>query len=430
MTNEAKHQETLQVARGMHDILPERADRHVEIESAARKAFDVFRYREIRTPVLESAALFQRAIGVATDIVEKEMFTLKDRGDRVLCLRPEGTAGVVRAYIENNLAHTIAESKFFYIGPMFRAERPQKGRYREFVQIGAEFFGNARPSADAEVIALLFSLIQNAGIRELQVFINSIGCRECRVKYTQSLVEYFSGKKAELCENCTRRLEKNPLRLLDCKWDAVKFTDAPKTIDALCAACAEHYARVKSGLNAMSVPFIEQPRLVRGLDYYTRTVFEIYPSSTMGSQDALAAGGRYDNLVEQLGGAPTPAVGFAMGMERILNQLDLSASSAPAGRRGVFILPLGDAAFETTQKLLHTLRLAGVQAETGMPDQSIKSQMRFADKLGSEFCVIIGDNELKSGEYALKNLETQKQQGISKDAIVQFLQDHYSQKSS
>ncbi len=427
---EKKPQEPLQAARGMHDILPSRSDRYASMESAARKVFSAFNYTEIRTPVMEPAELYERAIGETTDIVEKEMFVLKDRGDRRLCLRPEGTAGIVRAYIENNLGHEFPIAKFFYIGPMFRAERPQKGRYREFVQIGSEYFGNERPAADAETIILAHSLIKKFGLSDIQILVNTIGCPACRPKYLEVLKAYLEGKKNDLCENCRTRLVKNPLRALDCKEDADKFGDAPKTVDHLCEACRTHYASVLEHLKSAQVPFAERPRLVRGLDYYTRTVFEVYSTGNTGSQGALAAGGRYDGLVEQLGGNPVPAVGFALGVERVLNELDAASPVSDAkSRRGVFLIPLGAPAYEVVQKLLIQVREAGIPAESGAADQSIKSQMRLADRIGAEYCVIIGDNELASGEFALKNLESKSQQNIPKDKLVQVLVDRYSVKS-
>lgn len=423
MNQEPKTQEPLQAARGMNDVLPSRAEGYARLEAVARRFFDSFNFNEIRTPVLEPVSLFERAIGAATDIVEKEMFTLKDRGDRQLCLRPEGTAGAVRAYIENNLGHEFPVSKFYYIGPMFRAERPQKGRYREFVQIGSEYLGNAKPAADAETIGVAMAVIRGAGVKQAHVFLNSIGCSECRPQYLEKLKTYLKGKSG-LCEHCKSRMTKNPLRVLDCKEDAEKLSDAPRTVDSLCAACKAHYAEVKSLLKMYVIPHTEQPRLVRGLDYYTRTVFEIYPSGKSGSQDALAAGGRYDGLVELLGGAPTPAVGFALGVERVLNELE-AQGALPAVRRGVFMLPLGDSAFEPSQKLLWQLRETGIRCETGQPDQSIKSQMRLADRLQMEFCIIMGENEIKDNFVMLKNLEKQSQDKVSMSEIVGKLQDHY-----
>lgn len=415
------NQEPLQAARGMNDVLPARAEGYARLESVARRLFNSFSFKEIRTPVLEPAALFERAVGAATDIVEKEMFTLKDRGDRLLCLRPEGTAGVVRAFIENDPGREFPISKFFYIGPMFRAERPQKGRYREFVQIGSECFGNPRPAADAETIGVAMAVIRGAGVDQAHVLVNSIGCSECRPAYLKKLVDYLKGISG-LCEHCKTRMSKNPLRVLDCKGDASKLEDAPKTVDSLCAACREHYAGVRKLLKMYAIPYSEQSRLVRGLDYYTRTVFEIYPAGKSGSQDALAAGGRYDDLVGLLGGTPTPAVGFALGVERVLNEIEAQNPASEPGRKGVFVVTLGDAAFEPSQKLLWKLREAGVPSETGWPDQSIKSQMRLADRLNMEYCVIIGENEIKSGKYAVKNLSEQTQRDVQAESVVEAVQ--------
>lgn len=428
MTSKPQSQEPLQAARGMHDVLPQRAEDHAKLETLARKLFEDTGFREIRTPILESVSLFERAIGEATDIVEKEMFTLKDRGDRLLALRPEGTAGVVRAFIDNHLANDFPGAKFFYIGHMFRAERPQKGRYREFVQIGAEWFGKPRPEVDAMTIYIAYALIRGAGIKQCHIFINSIGCAECRPGYLGRLLQFLNGKMKELCQNCRIRIKKNPLRVLDCKEDANKFLDAPKTIDFLCKGCRDHHDRMRTVLGWLEVPVTDQTQLVRGLDYYTRTVFEIYATGKTGSQDALAAGGRYDNLVERLGGQPTPAVGFALGVERVLNEIEAQGPAPAPERRGVFMVPLGETAFESSHKLLHQLQEASVPSETGWPDQSIKSQMRLADRLEMEFCVIIGENEIKDNFVMLKNLNKQTQEKVPMGEIVKKLQDYYTGK--
>jgi histidyl-tRNA synthetase len=416
---------SIQTARGMHDILPEQANRYAEIEEEARDVLGKWGYREIRTPVMESASLFQRAIGESTDIVEKEMFTLKDRGDRVLCLRPEGTAGVVRAFIENSLDQKFVVQKFFYIGPMFRAERPQKGRYREFYQIGSEWFGEPDPKADVEIINFVRVLLEKFNV-PIRILLNSIGCNTCRREYIRKLLNYLKSKSDRLCDHCKERMNKNPLRVLDCKEDSPKLTDAPTTIDNLCEDCRMHFNQVQGSLKGFQIPFDIFPRLVRGLDYYTRTVFEVYPSGQIGSQDALAAGGRYDGLVEQLGGKPTPAVGFALGVERVLNYIEQTRPQREAARAGVFFAPLGSQAHKKCVELVHDLRDAVVRRVpivSGSYLQSLKSLMRRADHGGYEFCVIIGDNELNNNKATVKNLKNQSQETVPLDQLVETMKE-------
>ena len=423
--NDTPRQENLQTARGMHDILPEQAERYAELEDLAREMFRIFEYQEIRTPVLEPVELFVRAVGEATDIVEKEMFTFKDRGDRVLCLRPEGTAGVVRSFIENSLALKYARPKFFYIGPMFRAERPQKGRYREFEQIGLEYFGDPNPAADVEAITFVPQLLKKYNA-PVQIYLNTIGCPNCRPEYVRKLLEYLKSKAGSLCGHCQSRIEKNPLRVLDCKEDAAKLADAPRTLDSLCRECRDHFDEVRDMLKTFQFSFEINPRLVRGLDYYTRTVFEIYPVSQTGSQDALAAGGRYDGLVELLGGQPTPAVGFALGVERVLSYVEQTYPKREADRRSVFIAPIGAAASKKATELMFALRRAAVPASAGYPSQSLKSLLREADRIGSRFCVILGDNELRDGSAAVKNLAKQSQETVPLDTLIEYLKKELS----
>jgi histidyl-tRNA synthetase len=422
-TEKTKTQEPLQTVRGMQDFLPDRSGLVSEIEAQARAIFGRFGYREIRTPVMESAALFQRAIGEATDIVEKEMFSLKDRGDRLLCLRPEGTAGVVRSYIENSLGKKQSVNKLFYIGPMFRAERPQAGRFRQFVQIGSEYFGSAAPAADAETIVLVGRILAASGASSYEAHLNSLGCPECRPAYTQNLLQFLRGIESRLCEDCKRRIGKNPLRVLDCKVDPDKLAGAPNPLESLCGACREHHGQVKKLLSAVKLPFREVPQMVRGLDYYTRTVFEFYATGKTGSQDALAAGGRYDRLVEDLGGDPTPAVGFALGLERVLAlaQEQRAAQTPARDPRQAFVVALGESATEKAFELLDLLRSAGWSADAALGGQSMKSQMRMADSLGARYCLILGDNELRDGTVAVKDLEQKSQEMVPMDRLIETL---------
>ncbi|MBI3012465.1 MAG: histidine--tRNA ligase, partial [Elusimicrobia bacterium] len=379
----------IQAARGMRDSLPPATINLARIESAARERFSLFGYREIRTPVLEPLSLFQRALGQSTDIVEKEMFTLQDRGERALCLRPEGTAGVVRSYIENAFDKTMAIPKLYYIGPMFRAERPQAGRYREFNQIGSEYFGNESPASDAETIQLAAEILRASGLDQFEIRLNSLGCAACRSQYKKVLLEFLKGVEQHLCEDCRKRIQKNPLRALDCKTDKEKLKDAPQTLQTLCADCKTHHEDLQNLLSLAEIPFQISPQLVRGLDYYTRTVFEVYPAGKTGSQDALAAGGRYDGLVEELGGPKAPAVGFAMGIERVMNALEHSKTQASEERKGIFVIALGKEAIPQSFRILTELRGNGLEAEGVLNQQSIKSQMRLADSLGKRFCLIV-----------------------------------------
>ncbi|MCL2389509.1 MAG: histidine--tRNA ligase, partial [Elusimicrobia bacterium] len=301
--------------RGTKDILGTQVRGMSFIENAAREVFSKHNFTEVRTPIFEDTGLFTRSIGEATDIVEKEMYTFQDRKGRSLTLRPEGTAGLARAYIEHRLDISNPAGKFFYCGEMFRYERPQAGRYRQFSQIGAEYYGSTEPAADAEIIILAAKVLNSVGIKNIKIHINSLGCPDCRPKYRQALVEYFA-KAQDICQDCARRLSKNPLRLLDCKVDNHKFADVPQMSGYICAPCKDNFSSVKNFLRAAGTEYIEDTKLVRGLDYYSRTVFEIR-SADVGSQDAIAAGGRYDGLLKQLGGQNTPAVGFALGTERV-----------------------------------------------------------------------------------------------------------------
>ncbi len=414
----------IQKVRGMQDFLPGESERVAGIEAAARKVFASYDFREIRIPVLESASLFQRAIGEATDIVEKEMFALTDRGERDLCLRPEGTAGVVRSYVENNLGVPQNQKKFdklFYIGPMFRAERPQAGRYREFNQMGAEYFGNASASADVEAIALALSILRGNGIEAPILRLNSIGCKNCRPGFQKKLVEYLNKKSGELCKDCQRRMAGNPLRVLDCKTDVDKLSDAPKSIEHLDAGCKTHHESVLSELGWLGISPVIDQRLVRGLDYYNRTVFEFYAPNKSGSQDALGAGGRYDYLVEMLGGKPTPAVGFAVGLERVLNRMKeagrepLDAEALP---KGTFVAWLGEGARESAFKLVEELRSAGIPSAMSLTEAKLDAQMKAATGRRMRYCAILGDEELRENAVSLKDMKTKQQAKVSRPGLT------------
>ena len=423
-TPSSNSSQALRTVRGMHDFLPAQTRLVAQVENIARQLFQTWGYQEIRTPVMEFAFLFERAIGAATDIVEKEMFTLTDRGDRLLCLRPEGTAGVVRSYIEHHLDQLSPIHKLFYMGPMFRAERPQAGRYREFWQMGCEYLGNASSGADAEMIVILESLLKKLNISQAQIKLNNMGCSECRPAFQQKLIEYLESKKDQLCKDCQRRMNQNPLRALDCKVDQGYFQEAPESIHFLCAACKNHHEQVIAYLKQAQVAFVIDPRLVRGLDYYTRTVFEVYAIGKTGSQDALAAGGRYDSLVRNLGGPETPAIGFAIGLERILNFIVENSTMLEAILPpSIFIATLGSAAHPKAFEIYKNLVDAGFKTYALFDDRSLKSQMRLANAWNARFCFILGENELAENKVTLKDLQMRTQELIDQSQVIQRVQE-------
>jgi histidyl-tRNA synthetase len=397
--------------KGFNDILPSDSPKWQYIETAARKIFGIYGYDEIRIPVLEKTEVFSRSIGETTDIVEKEMYSFLDKNDVSLTMRPEGTASVVRSFVQNVLYSKSAVNKLYYIGPMFRYERPQKGRYRQFHQIGAEVFGAAEAEVDAEMLAMVMHFFNNINLGNLTLQINSLGCGVCRKGYKKKLVEYFSGCKDDLCENCARRLELNPLRILDCKAASCNELNegAPLISNYLCNECSGHFDEVKA--NA----FVENGQMVRGLDYYTKTTFEV-TTDMLGAQNAVAAGGRYDNLCEMCGGPKTPAIGYALGMERLI--LLLNESVQYKKRPQIFVAAIGADAKKLSFKLIKKLREEDVSCEMGYSDKSLKSQMRRADKSGYQYVLIIGDEELKSDTAIMRNMTTKEQKSISLDNIA------------
>jgi len=385
--------------KGTRDILPEEYSLWRELLERAFKILRSYGYNFIVTPTFERTELFIRSIGDTTDIVEKEMYTFTDRGGRSLTLRPEGTAPVVRAYLEN---HLLPPQKLAYFMNMFRAERPQKGRFREFWHLGVEFIGVRDPSADAEVVELSYRLVHEFGVREAKLEVNSIGTVEDRKRYREVLLDYLRARKDELCEDCRRRMERNPLRVLDCKIDGPKLLDAPLLTDYLSQASKSYFEDVLEYLRRWGVPFEVNKRLVRGLDYYTETAFEI-KSGALGAQDSVGGGGRYDGLVEELGGAPTPAVGFALGFDRVLIASGLQGYREPLD---YFIAYLGDEAREKGFEVLQALRKRGKRAEISHEKKSLKSQMKLADRLGARYALIIGDEELARGVVKVRDMET------------------------
>ena len=406
--------------RGTKDILPEQIGGWQYLENEIRKICAVYGYEEIRTPTFEHTELFQRGIGEATDVVEKEMYTFTDRGNRSITLRPENTASAVRAYLQNKLYADGNLVKLFYIGSMFRYDRPQAGRLREFHQFGVEALGEKNPAVDADIILLACNFLKNLGLDELELKINTVGCPECRPVYRQKLQHYFSEYHDELCGDCKSRLEKNPLRVLDCKVDGAKefMEDAPKIETCLCDECREHFARVKTFLTAAGVEFKVDSRLVRGLDYYTKTAFEIQ-YTPLGAQSALAGGGRYDGLVEEIGGNPTPGIGFAAGIERILIALEKQNLIQSAQKNlYAFIVTAGSSAEVYGFEILNELRKNNIAATMDFASRSMKAQMKQASKSGAKFALIIGDNEVNENSVTVKNLETSAQEKISRDEVA------------
>jgi len=394
--------------KGMNDVLPAGVGRWHEMESVAREVFALYGYREVRTPAVEKAQLFARGVGEATDIVNKEMYVFEDKGEELLALRPEGTAGTVRAFIEHG-AYVEGPQKWFYVGPMFRRERPQKGRYRQFHQIGCEAFGIAEPFIDAEQIALLDDYLARLGVRA-RLKLNSVGDPQCRPAYLADLKAYLSGRKAELCADCNDRIERNPLRVLDCKVDSCQpvLIGAPRLLDRLCEGCRTHFDQVKAALDALGVAYDLDSRLVRGLDYYVRTAYE-FTSDALGSQSAVAGGGRYDGLVETLGGPPTPGIGFALGQERLAMILDQAGRAAPERRPEVFFVTAdGEGAMEALRRGAE-LRKAGIACDLDPRGGKLKAQFKQAERVGARYAVVVGANEIRSGEAKLKDLSSREE---------------------
>ena len=407
--------------RGVKDILPDQAAAWRHVEQAFREVFALYGYGEIRMPIFEETALFARGIGETSDIVEKEMYTFPDRSGNSLTLRPEGTASVVRAFLENSLDKLQPPVKLFYQGPMFRYERPQKGRMRQFHQIGCEFFGVAGAEADAELLEMVHGAFERLGLEGLEMRLNSLGDGSCRPQYRQALVDYFRPRAESLCENCRRRLEANPLRVLDCKSASCREArqGCPAIGDFLCPPCEAHFAAVKGYLDEWGVPYAVDPEMVRGLDYYTRTTFEL-TSENLGSQDAVAAGGRYDDLVESFGGPPTPGLGFALGMERLVMLLPGDGGGeehAPA----VFVAALGAECGRIGLRYVTELRRKGIAAAMDYEGRSLKSQLRRADRMRARYVLMIGEKELEAGTLQLRDMKKKAQEEVAMDQAVAHL---------
>lgn len=413
--------------RGTQDVLPSQSGKWQYVEQKAMQTAQLFGFKEIRFPTFEHTELFQRSVGDTTDVVQKEMYTFQDKGGRSITLRPEGTAGTMRAILQNGLLNDVMPLKVSYVTSCFRYEKPQAGRLREFHQFGLEMVGSAAPSADAQTIAVAKKIFDSLGITGLELEINSIGCPECRAKYHEALKDYFKSHYDDLCETCRERLEKNPMRILDCKSPVCSkiAKDAPVVLDYICEDCSAHFEGLKKHLDAMGIDYKINPTIVRGLDYYTRTVFE-FVATGIGAQGTVCGGGRYDGLVQLLGGQPTPSIGFAMGLERLLLVMEQCGCAFPKEPEcAIYIGSMGESAALKASELCMALRNEGVHAESDIMNRSVKAQMKYANKIHAAYSCIIGDNEQKEGSVTVKcmeNGETFKVE-LNEQAMIRFFQD-------
>ena len=411
--------------RGTQDVLPKESHKWQYLEATLRDTAQLFGFSEIRVPTFEHTELFDRSVGDTTDVVQKEMYTFTDKGDRSITLRPEGTAGTVRSVIENGLLNDALPLKVCYLLSCFRYEKPQAGRLREFHQFGAEYFGAASPAADAELIAMIAECFARLGVEGLSLRINSIGCPECRPAYYDALKQYFAARRDELCDSCRERLEKNPMRILDCKSPVCHeiAAGAPKVTDYLCGDCREHFEGLQKRLDLLGLEYEVDPGIVRGLDYYTRTVFE-FVSEHIGAQGTVCGGGRYDGLVEMLGGPKTPALGFAIGLERLLLLMQNTGCALPeAPRPEMYIGSIGEEAAIRAMGLAQEIRAEGFYAVFDTMGRGVKAQMKYADKLGCRYSCILGDDELAAGKAKLKDMKTGTVYETAFEDFVQFLYD-------
>ena len=404
--------------RGTHDILPGEVERWQHVERVARSLCDRYGYVEVRTPVIEREELFAKGTGETTDIVQKEMYSFTDKGGERITLRPEATPSMVRAFVEHSLEHALPAAKLYSMGPMFRYERPQKGRYRQFHQLDVEIFGLEDAAVDAEVIDLAWSLVRDLGIEQTELVINSVGCSECRPRFQAALLAALGDDLPKLCQDCQRRAVTNPLRIYDCKVPADQpiIDRLPHSVDYLCEACATHFSAVRRHLDAWGIPWTQSHRLVRGLDYYTRTTFEIL-GRTLGAQNALLGGGRYDGLVKQLGGPDRTGIGFAAGLERLVLALPEGAGIAATPR--AFVAAIGDEARDEALKLLRELRQAGLAASMEFEGRSMKAQMKRADRLGARVTLIVGGDELARGEVTLRDMRGSEQRPVRRTDVIE-----------
>ncbi|MBO4594133.1 MAG: histidine--tRNA ligase [Clostridia bacterium] len=413
----------INIPKGTKDVLPQDSYKWQFVEEKAREIAALYNVKEIRTPVFEHTEVFLRGVGDTTDIVNKEMYTFLDKGNRSITLKPEGTAGVARAFIENGMASLPMPVKTFYITPCFRYERPQAGRLREFHQFGVEILGSSAPETDAETIAMAKEFLNAVGVTKLTLKLNSIGCKDCRPNYEKALREYLKGRYDELCDLCKDRYERNPLRILDCKNEECKriIAGAPKIADFLCDDCKKHFERVKTLLTGVGLEFTIDPDIVRGLDYYTKTVFE-FVSEEIGAQGTVLGGGRYDRLIADLGGSDVKGIGFAAGIERLLLVLENSGKQIPE-KSGVkiYFAPMGERESEVAFTLAEELRKKGMVAETDIVGRGIKSQFKYADKIGAEYVAVIGSDELEKGKANLKKMSDGSEKEVDFRDIYEFI---------
>lgn len=415
----------INIPKGTKDVLPSDAYKWHFVENTARRIAALYNLKEIRTPVFEHTELFLRGVGDTTDIVNKEMYTFLDKGERSITLKPEGTAGVVRSFIENGLAGGVLPLQMYYITPVFRYERPQAGRLREHHQFGVELFGGKGPETDAEVILLARDYIRALGVENVELNLNSIGCKHCRPKFNEALKEYLRPHLSEMCPTCNARFEKNPLRILDCKEETCSKINAgaPKTADFLCDECREHFEKLKAILDSCGVRYTVNPKLVRGLDYYSKTVFE-FISTDIGSQGTVLGGGRYDTLIENLGGPSVPAVGFGSGIERMLLVLENTGKTIPQEPPlGAYVAGLDEEGRRAAFALANELRGEGVSADTDHASRSVKAQFKYAGKIGARFVVVIGSDELRSGEYTVKDMADSSSVSIEAGKVAAYLKE-------
>ncbi len=411
----------IKATRGMADILPDEVSRWRYLEEKARGLFELYGYKEIRTPILEATPLFVRSIGKTTDIVSKEMYSFSDAKGRSLTLRPEETAPVVRAYLEHNLDKKVGFAKLYYIGPMFRSERPQAGRSRQFHQIGVEALGSLNPYLDGEVIMLVVAFLDEIGLSGYQIKLNSVGCKKCRPRYRAALKKALAKELKLLCKDCQRRFEVNVLRILDCKRDICRTVTrrTPAIIDWLCAGCRDHFNKVKDVLSSLRIPYQLDPHLVRGLDYYTKTAFEVVHPA-LGAQDAIGAGGRYDDLTQQMGGPEMGAVGMSIGIERVMMACEaLDVKFPHFAPSTVYLATIGDTAYQRGYEILQLLRKAGLKAEIDYEGRSLKAQMRAANKMNSKYVIILGEDEVKKGVVTLREMASGEQFEVQLDRVVE-----------
>lgn len=413
----------ISIPKGTKDVLPNQSYKWQYVEDAAREIARVFNFKEVRTPVFEHTELFLRGVGDTTDVVNKEMYTFEDKGGRSITLKPEGTAGVARLFIENGLAGSPLPVKAYYLTPSFRYERPQAGRLREFHQFGLEAFGSSSPETDAELIFAASCFLKKLGIKGVKLQLNSIGCGICRNEYNAALKAYYKPLLSQMCPACQARYEKNPLRMLDCKEEGCKKINenAPEILDYLCDDCKNHFEKVKSLLDGLGLEYSVNSRIVRGLDYYTRTVFE-FVSTDIGAQGTVCGGGRYDNLLQQLGGSNVPAIGFAAGIERLLLLMENTGAPFPEEQKPlIYLAGMDEKTRELCFKIGAYLRGNGVSAETDLMQRSVKAQLKYADKLGAKYVAVIGETEMQSGEVKIKRMSDGNEVAVKTEEIYAYL---------